>query len=250
MSRRRAKSLQRGRWAVAGAGLAMGLWLAGPPALRSVTAFRVRAVEVMGARQLSSRAVVAALRLGPGASLFDPSGALAERVRALPGVLDARIERRLPGTLRVVLREAEPVAFVPGARGLVPVDVRGVLLPFDPARTPLDLPIVVTSDSAVLGVLGLVQAVDAGLYQEITVARRLARGDVALELGSRRVLVARDAGPEVIQAVVLVRRDLAARKRPYAELDARYAGQVVVRRRLGMGGAGATGRGAGGGAGA
>ena len=75
------------------------------------------------------------------------------------------------------------------------------------------------------------QAVDAGLYQEITVARRLTRGDVALELGSRRVLLGRDAGPEVIQAVVLVAQDLAAKRRPYAELDARYAGQVVVRRR-------------------
>jgi hypothetical protein len=31
--------------------------------------------------------------------------------------------------------------------------------------------------------------------------------------------------------VVLVAQDLAARERPYVELDARYAGQVVVRRR-------------------
>ena len=56
-------------------------------------------------------------------------------------------------------------------------------------------------------------------------------GDVVLELGTRRVLLARDAGPEVIQAVVLVAQDLAAKARPYAELDARFAGQVVVRRR-------------------
>src|SRR5207247_4180738 len=120
-----------------------------------------------------------------------------------------------------------------------------MLRPFDPARTPLDLPIAVTADSSVLGVLALVQAVDAGLYQEITVARRLARGDVALELGSRRVLIGRDAGPEVIQAVVLVAQDLAAKKRPYAEFDARYGGQGGVRRRAGgVGGARAGGRGA------
>jgi len=31
--------------------------------------------------------------------------------------------------------------------------------------------------------------------------------------------------------VVLVAQDLAAKARPYAELDARFAGQVVVRRR-------------------
>jgi hypothetical protein len=40
----------------------------------------------------------------------------------------------------------------------------------------------------------------------------------------------RDAGPEVIQAVVLVARDW-WRKRPMLSFDARFAGQVVVRRR-------------------
>lgn len=240
MSRRRVALSRRVVWAAAGAAAAAAVWIAGPVLLRDVAMFRVREVEVLGARQLPPRAVAAALRLRPGASVFDATAPLLERVRALPGVLDVRIERRPPGTLRVVVREAEPVAFVPGARGggLVPVDARGTLLPFDPARTPLDLPIAVTADSSVLGVLALVQAVDAGLYQEITVARRLARGDVALELGSRRVLIGRDAGPEVIQAVVLVARDLAAKKRPYAELDARYAGQVVVRRRVRVEGGG------------
>jgi len=240
MSRRRGALSRRMVWAAGVAAAAAAVWIAGPPLLRDVALFRVREVEVLGARQLPPRAVAAALRLRPSASLFDATAPLLERVRALPGVLDVRIERRPPGTLRVVVREAEPVAFVPGARGggLVPVDARGTLLPFDPARTPLDLPIAVTADSIVLGVLALVQAVDAGLYQEITVARRLARGDVALELGSRRVLIGRDAGPEVIQAVVLVAQDLAAKKRPYAELDARYAGQVVVRRRARVEGGG------------
>jgi hypothetical protein len=68
---------------------------------------------------------------------------------------------------------------------------------------------------------------------------------VLLEIGHRRVLVARDAGPEVIRAVVLVAQDLAARGRAYVELDARFAGQVVVRRR-----ATASGGGEGGAAGA
>jgi hypothetical protein len=54
---------------------------------------------------------------------------------------------------------------------------------------------------------------------------------VLLELGTHRVLLSPNAGPEVIQAVMLVARDLAAKARPYAELDGRYAGQVIVRRR-------------------
>jgi hypothetical protein len=81
-------------------------------------------------------------------------------------------------------------------------------------------------------VLARIQAFDPVLFQAIDAARRFgARGDVLLELGSHRVLLARDAGPEVVQAVVLVARDLAAKARRYAELDARYAGQVVVRRK-------------------
>jgi hypothetical protein len=54
---------------------------------------------------------------------------------------------------------------------------------------------------------------------------------VLLELGPRRVLLRPDAGPEVIRGVALVAQDLAAKGRPYAELDARFAGQVVVRRK-------------------
>src|SRR3989442_1559564 len=83
------------------------------------------------------------------------------------------------------------------------------------------------------GLLARVQAVDPALFQTIDAARPMEaqRGDVLLELGAHRVLLNRDAGPEVIEAVVLVARDLAAKARPYAELDARFAGQVVVRRR-------------------
>jgi hypothetical protein len=84
-------------------------------------------------------------------------------------------------------------------------------------------------------VLARIQALDPVLFQDIDAARRYggsgARGDVLLELGSHRLLFARDAGPEVVRAVVLVSRDLAAKARPYKELDARYAGQVVVRRK-------------------
>jgi len=55
------------------------------------------------------------------------------------------------------------------------------------------------------------------------------------------VLLRRDAGPGVVRAIALVRQDLAAKRRPYVELDARFAEQVVVRRRAGGGGVGGEG---------
>ncbi|MEX2157453.1 MAG: FtsQ-type POTRA domain-containing protein [Gemmatimonadales bacterium] len=224
-------------------------WTAAPVVLRRLAFFRVRQVELVGIKHLDAGAVLGALRLAPQASVFDDTNVLADRIRGLSGVADAAVSRRPPGSLKVIVREIEPVALVAGARGaLTVVDADGRALPFDPAGqaagAELDLPVVQSADGGVVGVLARIQAFDPALFQAIDAARLTGggggggggggsetRGDVLLELGSHRLLLARDAGPEVIQAVVLVARDLAAKARPYVELDGRYAGQVVVRRR-------------------
>ena len=227
----------------AGSGAALGAlaWFGAPVLLGRVPVFRVRQIELVGVKNLPPDAVIAALRLPARVSVFTDTRLLAERVRGLAGVAEARVVRRLPAALRVEVREVEPAALVPiGSRGsLVAVDAGGGPLPFDPARTGLDLPIAASADPGVVGVLALVRSVDPRLFHTITGARELARGDVLLELGPRRVLLRRDAGPEVIRGVSLVAQDLAAKGRPYVELDARFAGQVVVRRkRAGSGGTG------------
>ena len=228
-------------WAGA-AMVVMVLWMAAPLGLRRLRFFRVRQVEIVGIRYLDADQVLAALRLSTTASVFDETEPLAERLRELDGVAEASVTRRPPGSLKVIVREIEPVALLMSERGaLAPVDADGRPLPFDLAG--LDLPIVRSNggDSSVVGLLARVQAVDPALFQTIDAARRTetTRGDVLLELGggAHRVLLNRDAGPEVIEAVVLVARDLAAKARPYAELDARFAGQVVVRRKSTGGGA-------------
>ena len=237
--------LPRASWRVlawAGAAMVvMVLWMTAPLGLRRLRFFRVRQVEIVGIRYLDADQVLAALRLSPTASVFDETEPLAERLRELDGVADASVMRRPPGSLKVIVREIDPVALMMSERGaLAPVDADGRLLPFDLAG--LDLPIVRANggDSSVVGLLARVQAVDPALFQTIDAARRTEtmRGDVLLELGggAHRVLLNRDAGPEVIEAVVLVARDLAAKARPYAELDARFAGQIVVRRRSTGGG--------------
>ena len=232
--------LPRVSWRVlawAGAAMVvMAIWMTAPLALRRMRFFRVRQVEIIGIRYLDADQVLGALRLPAQASVFDDTQVLVERLRGLDGVADASVSRRPPGSLKVVVREIEPVALLMSGRGaLAPVDADARALPFD--LTSLDLPIVRSggggADSDVVGLLARVQAVEPALFQTIDAARRMEaqRGDVLLELGAHRVLLNRDAGPEVIEAVVLVARDLAAKARPYAELDARFAGQVVVRRR-------------------
>lgn len=215
-------------------------WMTAPLALRRLRFFRVRQVEIVGIRYLDAEQVLAALRLPAQASVFDETQPLVERLRGLDGVADASVIRRPPGSLKVIVREIEPVALLEDGRGaLAVVDADARPLPFDPARQPLDLPIVRTvgaaGDSSVVGLLARVQVADPALFQTIDAARGTdsPRADVVLELGAHRMVFSRDAGPEVIEAVMLVARDLAAKAKPYVELDARFAGQVVVRRKGG-----------------
>jgi len=235
------RALSRGAVLLAmGGTAALAAWLGGPALLSRVAYFRVRQVELLGLKNLPPDGVIAALRLPLAASVFTDTRLLADRVKGLTGVADAQVVRRLPGALQVIVREVAPVALVPGPRGsLVAVDGEGRTLPFDPTRAGLDLPIAASGDAGVAALLALIQSLDPALFQTITAARVVARGDVLLESGARRVLVRRDAGPEVIRAVVTVAQDLAAKGRPYAELDARFAGQVIVRRKRGPGGANA-----------
>src|SRR5438309_428130 len=184
---------QRALLGVAASALLVLSWLGAPFVLRRLAMFRVRQIELVGVRNLAPDAVIAALRLGPRASVFGDTRLLADRVRGLAGVAEARVVRRLPAVLSVELREVEPAALVVSprgsGRGLVAVDAAGRPLPFDPARSGLDLPIAASGDSGVVAVLALIQSVDPALFQTITGARTFTRGGVLLEIGPHRVLV-------------------------------------------------------------
>src|SRR5690606_23603581 len=95
------------------------------------------------------------------------------RVRELALVEDVVVQRKLPGTLVVHLTERTPVAYVSTDSGLHAHDATGVFLPIDPLRTPLDVPVVVTPDTAVLRILGELRAADPGLYRRLSDVRRV-----------------------------------------------------------------------------
>jgi len=212
-----------------GLGLGLALWFGLPRSLRGLDFFRVRRVEIAGLQYLDPASVIGALKLPPKASVFDEPAPLVRRLVAMPGVTAAEIGRRLPGTLRVELVEATPVALASRGDGLVLLDARGRVLPYDPLRSAPDLPYAAYGDAVVTGVLARVRDFAPDLFARIGAAWRVGP-DVVLEVGGRRLWFGAQVSAEDIRAVMAVEQALARSGRPYQELDGRFAGQVIVRR--------------------
>jgi len=170
----------------------------------------------------------------PGAKYKTPEAIAAfyrqleQRVRAMPGVVHAEVSRRPPGTLRVTVEEAVPVALVPSSNRLKAVDATGKVLPFDPTVGAEDLPLIRQPDSLVTRFLAKLQEVDATLYGRVSVGWRVQR-DVVIQVDNQRYWFRPDATAEAIRAVTAVAQDLTRKGRAFAELDGRFAGYVVVR---------------------
>lgn len=195
--------------------------------LRKLSFFSVRRIELVGSRYLTATEVARALQVPPGASVFDATAPFARRAAALPGVLEARVARRLPGTLRVVIREAEPVALTDQVGRLVLLDASGRLLPFDPTRAAADLPLA-EPDSGVAGLLLRVREGDPELYARIQRGVRLHQ-DVVFELESGRILFRVGASSDEVRDLSLIASVLQRQGRAWRELDARFLPRVIVR---------------------
>ena len=214
-----------------GLALAALLWFGVPAAGRNLAFFRVRRVEFHGITHLTPERLMPAIKLPENASIFAGLDGIEARLMKIPGVRSAAIHRRIPGTLRVDIEEARPVALAPVRDGgMTLVDERGMALPFDPTVSAPDLPIIARPDSLVAGVLARVREVDPGLFARVTSATRNQK-DVVLQVDSQRYWFRPNASAEAILAVTAVAADLARKQLDYAELDGRFADQVIVRRR-------------------
>jgi cell division protein FtsQ len=90
---------------------------------------RIDEVRVVGARSLSTRAIIEASGLEPGERILWERLTVAERrIEDMPAVADAVAERSLPSTVILRVFEREPIARLEGARHLV-VDANGVIFP-------------------------------------------------------------------------------------------------------------------------
>lgn len=220
------------RWRMVGIGAAVAAVAAAvvlaPKVGRRLAFFRVRQVEVIGTRYLDPADVARRLSLGRDASTLDRLDKVRQAAVAVPGVLSATVERTLPNTLRIILREAVPVALVSLNDRLVLVDSAGRILPFDPVAAPMSLPIA-ERDTLTARLLGRIMASDPILFASIESARA-DRGDVLLEYGGHRIRLRPQADVNELSAVAEVLKYLNSHAVPWRELDARYRSRVFVQK--------------------
>lgn len=216
---------------LAGAALIVALLVlaVAPHVLRHISFFQIRQVELVGVRYLTPNVVLDALALQPDQNLFDDLEVLEERASRVRGVVQVRVRRRLPGTLRVEVSERIPMAFAPGPDGFVTVDAWGKPLPYDPTVSGLDLPVVARADTVLLGALSAIRFASRELYESVDWVEADGSG-VWFEVGDRRIRMRGGPLAGDVDAIIAVIEHLAGNGDGYDELDARYDGWVVVRR--------------------
>jgi cell division protein FtsQ len=237
--------------------IATAAWLAQRSATH-MEYFHVRSIRVEGTTYLDPALVIERLGVDTMRSVWEDTKPLADRVRALPQVGDVVISRKLPGTLVVSIRENLPVALSPSPRGLEPVDSAGVVLPIDPTRANLDLPIALQRDAPMLALLGAMRAQDPMLFGRLSEIGRDGRDGIVMQLeprersasapapdstatdsagarvqrnNSRGLRVRAMLGVSVARLADIfpVESDLLRRRANVAELDLRYRDQVIAR---------------------
>jgi hypothetical protein len=111
-----------------------------PLGLRHISAFSVQRVEVVGVRYLAAGDAVAAAGISAASNIFDDATPWIDALLRHPLVAHAEVERRVPDTVRLLIRETTPVAFArtPELRA---IDEHGRVLPADPAAEGMDLPV-------------------------------------------------------------------------------------------------------------
>ncbi len=222
----------RRRARIAGVIAVLGVVVAAPwwgrRALSELSFFRMRKVEIEGLRYLAPDEVAARMKVDTSQSIWIDLGPVAARVAAHPQVADVRLRRKLPGTLVARVTEHLPVAMVPTRTGFSVVDARGVVLPMDPSRTAVNLPLVAQRDTTLLRLLAGIRAAQPALFDRISQARRTG-DEVRLELATLTIIAMADVTVQRLADILPVERDLANKQLRAAELDLRYREQVIAR---------------------
>ena len=216
-----------------------------PNLLRRFDSFNVDHVEIRGTHYLTPYDALMQSGISKTSNIFDDFEPWRKRLLQHPLVLDATIERQLPGTVRVDITETEPVALARTPE-LMPVDARARALPIDVTRSNLDIPLLSTQShpnakgvfadaptARVITVLAALKARDARLFSWVSEAGTLPDHGVQLALRTplgAEAFVSSDAGTLRLQELELTLADLAARGElgRLKRIDARFHDQIVV----------------------
>ncbi|HVZ80473.1 MAG TPA: FtsQ-type POTRA domain-containing protein [bacterium] len=216
--------------------------------LQDMAGLKLEKVMVEGNRFLAADEVVKTVALPLGESMFklDLKSAT-ERVRAMDWVQRVFIERRLPRSILVTIKERRPVALLEKG-DLYGVDAQGRVLPPAPLLMRQDLPLIsgldfpaeavgTTEEAEALGpaldFLAFLGKKDPALAQDVSEVN-LSDAD-SLKVTFMDGLQARFDPPvseTELERMALVVSDLQEKGRKAATMDFRYRGLVLVKPRL------------------
>ncbi|HET7275160.1 MAG TPA: FtsQ-type POTRA domain-containing protein [Longimicrobiaceae bacterium] len=210
----------------------------GPEVLQHFSWFEVDRVEVSGVHLLDPYEVLVASGVSTTDNVWADHGSWEAALRRHPGIAHAEISRKLPGTLRIRIREKQPVAYIEVGT-LRAATGAGELFPVDPTRKVMDLPIVRAKTwPATLGLLKEAERLgnlDPGLLARTSEIALNSDGALVLTLSSpsTRILLPAGAGTNRLQQLRAVLADIRVApmhaNEPKHLVDLRFADQVVVR---------------------
>lgn len=201
--------------------------------LVSTPRFGARAIEVTGLRHAGREEVLRAARISLGRNVLSIDGERAARaIEALPWIARARVERRLPGTVRVMVEERSAAAIL-SANGLYLVAEDGSVFKRVAVGDPTDLPVITGvpramfehdpqgARAAMLDALALLADVAAtSVERDIRVdeVHRDATGDLALMIDGTYVWLGRGSYRAKLTRLRVVLRELQRRGMRAAEV--------------------------------
>lgn len=199
-------------WLVAGAAvllLGVAAWAVGFTGLLGV-----RTVAVTGTRALPADDIRAAAAVAPGEPLARvDTGAVAGRVRALPGVARVAVSRSWPSTVRITVTERTGVAVLPRDGAIWLVDADGVVfqrLTARPRGRPrLDVANAAPGDEATTAALDALTGLPDPVARQVLAVAAPTPDSVRLTLTGKRVVVwggPQDAGTKARVLTALLTR--------------------------------------------
>jgi cell division protein FtsQ len=191
--------------------------------------FRLKRIEFEGVQYARVNELRTATGVDSTWSIWNDLDTVAASVARHPMIASATVERRFPSSLVIQLTERVPVAVVAHKGVLVPMDAEGRRLPIDLARTPINVPVALSSDSAVLRVLDELRQLAPAIFDRISSARRVARDHLLFDLDAFVVRTRDDVTVGRFRDILPVEADLSRNRLRAIELDLRFQDQVIVR---------------------